>query len=339
MDRSRVRRLATRVVLGILVLTVITVVAVATWLRLRPLRLSPLWPETFAHTPERIERGRYLAWHVALCIECHSQRDFTQWSAPPIRGTIGAGGEHFHHGLGFPGDVWVSNITPDRNAGVGAWTDSQLVRAIREGGTPAGEALAPIMPFYYFHDMTDEDARSVVSYLRTLPAIASGPRRERRLDLILALLVRSAPRPAGIDGRVAELPHDDIIARGRYLSTLASCVWCHSPQRFGRVIRGREYAGGMVFRLPNGLTVTSPNLTPDATGLGRVSEETFLAYFHVRRPPDGQHDVAPSAPGTPLLAHNTVMPWVLFSGMTDDDLRAIYRFLRTVPPIANVVAR
>jgi len=81
-------------------------------------------------SPEKIERGKYLANHVMLCIDCHSQRDFSLFSAPPIPGTEAKGGERFDHSMGFPGVFISPNITP---AGIGDYTDGELFRLITTG--------------------------------------------------------------------------------------------------------------------------------------------------------------------------------------------------------------
>ncbi|HNU89633.1 MAG TPA: hypothetical protein PKJ94_15140, partial [Ferruginibacter sp.] len=80
-----------------------------------------------------IERGKYLAHHVALCMDCHSHRDFNQFSGPPIEGTEGIGGDEFNEKIGVPGVVYARNITPDTVNGIGKWTDEELVRVITRG--------------------------------------------------------------------------------------------------------------------------------------------------------------------------------------------------------------
>ncbi|HPW86812.1 MAG TPA: cytochrome C, partial [Chitinophagales bacterium] len=71
-------------------------------------------------TPEMIARGKYLANHVAVCIDCHSTRDWSRFSGPPLSGTEGKGGDIFSRDFGFPGNFYAKNITP---AGIGHWTD------------------------------------------------------------------------------------------------------------------------------------------------------------------------------------------------------------------------
>ena len=78
-------------------------------------------------TPENIARGEYLANHVTVCIDCHSKRDWTKFSGPPIEGTFGMGGEIFDQKYGFPGAYYAANITPE---GISRYTDGELFRVI-----------------------------------------------------------------------------------------------------------------------------------------------------------------------------------------------------------------
>ncbi|HMV91786.1 MAG TPA: cytochrome C, partial [Cyclobacteriaceae bacterium] len=120
------------------------------------------------YTAERIDRGKYLANNVAMCIDCHSTRDFTVFGGPLIPGTEGKGGEKFSKELGFPGDFYAANITP---AAIGNWTDGELFRAITTGVSKDGHALFPVMPYLNFGKMDKEDIYSIIAYIRTLKPI------------------------------------------------------------------------------------------------------------------------------------------------------------------------
>jgi mono/diheme cytochrome c family protein len=305
-------------------------------LRFKPVKVSPLWTETIERTPERLARGRYLATHVSSCMDCHSSRDWTRFAGPPIEGTYGGGGERFGHDIGFPGEVTSPNITPAAN--IARWSDGELVRAIREGVTPEGRVLAPIMPYSSFASMSDEDVRSIVVYLRSLSPVRSQPRPEPRLDFPLSLLVRGIPRPAGDNGRVPHIAPAPTVEYGRYLVTIGACAECHTPSQRGEPLPGMAFAGGQEFRMPAGV-VRSANLTPHATGLGSVSEDAFVARFRTHGTPHREPAVPRPAPDAQPLPGNTIMPWSMYAGMTDDDLRAIYRYLRTVAPVNNTVVK
>jgi hypothetical protein len=94
-------------------------------------------------TPQRIARGKYLASHVAVCVDCHSTRNWTVFAAPTDTAVLGAGGEHFNADKGFPGDVYAPNITP---ANLKSWTDGEVYRAITTGVKKDGSAIFPLMP-------------------------------------------------------------------------------------------------------------------------------------------------------------------------------------------------
>src|SRR5476651_20659 len=85
---------------------------------------------TVEKTPARIERGKYLATSVTVCIDCHSTRDWTKYAGPIVAGTEGMGGERFDQRVGFPGVFYSKNITPYSLSG---WTDGEIFRTITTG--------------------------------------------------------------------------------------------------------------------------------------------------------------------------------------------------------------
>lgn len=93
-------------------------------------------------TPQRIERRKYLANHVVVCMDCHSQRDWNRFSGPLQQETFGGGGERFGKEMGFPGTLYSKNITP---YALHNWTDGELFRAITCGVNKNGYALFPLM--------------------------------------------------------------------------------------------------------------------------------------------------------------------------------------------------
>src|SRR5215468_46851 len=123
----------------------------------------------FEATPQRLERGRYLAISLLGCTTCHTPRDFTKHGAPAVAGMDFAGQPI--NLPGFPGQIVVSNITPDKETGAGNWTDDQIARAIREGIKHDDTTLFPLMPYMLYKNLSDEDLASVVVYLRSLSPI------------------------------------------------------------------------------------------------------------------------------------------------------------------------
>src|SRR5688572_11150231 len=100
----------------------------------------------FERTPARVERGRYLVESVLGCMDCHSKHDLTRFGNPAV-GLAGAGGECFGEEQGFPGKVCMANITPEPETGIGAWSDEEILRSIREGVDRNVRALFPLMPY------------------------------------------------------------------------------------------------------------------------------------------------------------------------------------------------
>jgi hypothetical protein len=98
-------------------------------------------------TSDKIERGKYLANHVMLCMDCHSTRDWNSFAAPMIPGTEGNGGETFDQKLGFPGKYIAPNITPFH---LKDWTDGEIFRAVTEGVSKDGRALFSVMPYHRY---------------------------------------------------------------------------------------------------------------------------------------------------------------------------------------------
>ena len=93
-----------------------------------------------------IERGDYLANHVAGCMDCHSKRDFSKYSGPVVPGTEGGGGFVLDQHFGLPGVLYGKNITPDAETGIGTWTDDEILRAMTQGISKNGDTLFTIMP-------------------------------------------------------------------------------------------------------------------------------------------------------------------------------------------------
>ena len=318
-----------RFLLWALVVLVAAAGGVLARLALRSPAQRPASAEKIEATPERLARGEYLVVHVADCVGCHSDFHADRFGLPIKKGTEGQGGYPFDSRLGVPGLVQAQNITQDPEHGLGAWTDGEILRAFREGVDRNGTALFPMMPYEYFHDMSDEDANAVVVYLRTLPPIhkAVAP---RQLDFPVNMLIKFAPKP--LTGPVSAPSPTDTVAYGKYLVTVAGCRECHTPHDDkGQKIPGSEFSGGWLMPGPWG-RVVSANLTPETENyMGRASREEFIGRFKSFEGMEGEN--APVAPP----GKNTVMPWVRFAGMTREDLGAIYDYLKTLTPIKKKI--
>jgi mono/diheme cytochrome c family protein len=276
-------------------------------------------------SPERIKRGEYLANHVAGCMDCHAVRDWSKFSGPPKPGTLGIGGDKFGREMGFPGDIYAKNITP---AAIGSWTDGELVRAITQGVNKDDKALFPLMPYLGFNHLTQEDLYAIVAYIRSLqPQENKIPDTE--LDFPLSLIVKTIP--PGSYTPAAEPNRNDPAAYGKYLVTIADCAGCHTPSVKGDPKPGMDYAGGEEFNFPQGV-LRPANITPDKeTGIGKWTKDEFIARFKAFDS-DSARNMRVDPNG-----FNTIMPWTLFAGMTNDDLGAIYDYLQSVKPVHNSV--
>ncbi|HVO76140.1 MAG TPA: c-type cytochrome [Ignavibacteriaceae bacterium] len=279
-------------------------------------------------TPEKLERGKYLAMHVAMCMDCHSTRDWKKYSGPIMPGTEGKGGEKLDEAIGFPGTIYVKNITP---AALHDWTDGEIIRAITRGVNKYNTALFPTMPYYNFNKMTQEDVEAIVAYVRSLKPIKNDV-PDKDLNFPLNFIVKTLPIQTYKPPKPVDKTNSP--AYGKYLVTIASCEECHTPSKEGEPVPGMNFAGGMEIKLPHG-TIRSANISPDnETGIGNWTKEMFIARFK-----SFESDSAKNIPADIYKEFNTIMPWTLYAGMTNEDLAAIYDYLRTVKPVKHRVER
>ncbi|QIP14496.1 cytochrome c [Spirosoma aureum] len=313
--------------IGILVCVVIVgIVGVMAYVKLGLPNVGDAPALKVEKTPERVERGKYLANHVAVCIDCHSTRDFTLFSGPLVPETHGKGGELFDQKAGFPGSFTAKNITP---FGIGNWTDGEIYRAITTGVSRDGHAFFPVMPYPYYGKMNDEDVQSIIAYLRTLKPIDNKP-AESKADFPFNFILNTIPKKA----EPMPLPDPtDELATGKYLVTIAGCIECHTQVENGQIIKEKAYAGGRDFNLPSG-TLYTPNITPDKeTGIGKWTKELFVSRFKAYADSSYKpHKIGPTD-------FQTLMPWMMYSGMKEQDLGAIYTYLMTLQPVQNKVAK
>ncbi|HSD13666.1 MAG TPA: c-type cytochrome [Flavobacterium sp.] len=277
-------------------------------------------------TPEKIERGRYLANHVTICIDCHSKRDWSKFSGPIVTGTIGMGGELFDQKFGFPGSYYSKNITP---SGISGYTDGELYRAITTGVNKDGAAMFPVMPFHNYGKMDPEDIKAIIAYVRTLAPIENKV-PESSSDFPMNFIINTIPQKAIPSKRPDP---KNTVAYGEYLATASSCIDCHTQFEKGEFVAGAEFAGGREFPFPDGSIVRSANITPHPSGIGDLSKESFIALFKSRE------DFSKLQSGIKPGEYNSIMPWTMFGGMKNEDLAAIYDYLKTLKPIEKKVEK
>lgn len=278
-------------------------------------------------TPERVARGEYLANSVTVCMDCHSERDWTKFSGPVVPGTLGKGGDYFDQTMGFPGVYYAKNITPE---GIGDYTDGELYRVITTGVDRTGRAMFPVMPYPYYGKMDPEDVKSIIAYIRTLPPIKNEV-PESVSDFPMNFILNTIPKNA----EPMKIPSkSDKVAYGSYLATLSACIECHTPVEKGQIIKEEMYSGGREFQMPDGNVLRTPNITPNnETGIGKWTESEFIKKF--KSYTDSNYVPPTVAPGE----FNSFMPWTMYGGMTEEDLSALYAYLRTVPPVDKYVER
>lgn len=294
--------------------------------------------------PELIERGRYLAENVGVCMSCHTPRDFSYFSGLPLRERLGEGADvGMVFGYWPPRiSMWAPNLTPTH---LGDWSDAELQRAFVSGLGRDGHSLMLAMPYDQYNALSVDDARAIIAYLRALPPLpGTGPARKLPFPLE-PFIVNLMPLEPHLVERAP--PPEDKVGTGKYLAAIAGCLWCHSPMtKFDQVVKGKEWAGGHEFPRPTAGAelaslvrgpgiIRTPNISMDArTGIGTWTRELFIARF--RDTNRGALEQL-SKPGPKDM--NTVMPWAAYAGMTEEDLGAIWDYLATFPPQDNVVNR
>ena len=281
-------------------------------------KARPLTDRKFDSTPQRLERGKYIATALSGCIYCHSPHDWKAPDTPIEAGMEGSGAVQPYADL--PGKIVAPNLTPDKETGAGAWTDDQLARAIREGIGHDGRALFPVMPYPRFREMSDEDLASVIVYLRSLPAVHHElPTTE--IIFPVKYLIRSVPEP--LTSPVSDIgPEAGPVKYGSHLVNLAGCTDCHTSQIQGQPVAGMDFAGGQPFPGPWPM-VASANITPDGTGISGYTADSFVQVIRTGAV-NGQ-------------ALSAIMPTMIYKNLADADLKAMFAYLRTVKPVQHHV--
>jgi mono/diheme cytochrome c family protein len=270
------------------------------------LSLGPVVAHAADSTPELIARGKYVFGAGGGCA-CHTV---------PGAGELNAGGMKFD--LSVFGVVYTPNITPDAETGIGKWTTTQVINAIRRGERPDGARLFPIHPYKYLANIADDEIGALVAYLRTVRPVRSiVPPRSLNIP-VPTRTIATAPKVAPREG----------LARGEYLAGgAAHCAECHTPRRFDASTDDTKFlAGG-----PGPERSLAANITPHVeTGIGRWSEAQIARFLRTGVKPSGQE--AYSLMRTVIIGTSAG-----FKDLTEADALAIARYLKTVPPIENKV--
>jgi mono/diheme cytochrome c family protein len=264
--------------------------------------------------PQVIERGRYLAYGLAHCVDCHGEQ--LQGKRAPGQEVPLTGGAEFHLPFGV---FRTPNITPDRETGIGGRRDEELARMLRHGVRPDGTAVLPFMPFA---NLTDEDLTAVISFLRAQKPVRHevAPHEVNALgSMIKAFMLEPKGPSAPVQKKIPEGP---TVEYGRYLAnSVGNCANCHTKIDLRTLAyAGPLFGGGEVESHVSPTKFHTPNLTPDPK-MGWItswSEDAFVARMK-------------AGP----VYEDSPMPWNTFRGIKDDDARALYRYFRSLPPAAT----
>ena len=275
-----------------------------------------VWPVTASSDPVVIARGKYLVYGPAACAYCHVPKE--QWKQLDAGAELPLAGNHVFR---IPlGELFSSNLTSDAHTGIGRRTDQELARVLRHAVRADGRAAVPLMEY---QGLTDEDLTAVISFLRTQPPVVREV-PDHRFTLLGKAIFAFAYAPEGPPlAPPVKSPGGPSVERGEYLANkVSACVSCHTDRGGDGALVGPRFAGGqrMDVAADSSIVYVSANLTPDprTSLIGRSTEDAFLARFKVGE----------------MLA-GTPMPWGAYSRMTDDDLRSVFRYLRSLPPVAH----
>jgi mono/diheme cytochrome c family protein len=256
------------------------------------------------HAETLLERGRYLMKSVVACGNCHTPKT-PQGPQPGME----LAGQLVLKEKAFT--AYAPNITPDKETGIGAWSDAQITTAIREGKRPDGSTIGPPMPFELYRDMSDRDVAAIVAYIRTVP-----PVKNKLPASTYTFPLPPAWGPAVTN--VAEPDKSDPVKYGAYLvNALGHCTACHSPLVKGAPdLEHQLGAGGQKIPGPWGVAVTA-NITPHKDGLADYSDDDIANAITKGVRPDGSALSPPMAYG-------------YYKNISSDDLKAIIAYLRSM---------
>ncbi|NGM86256.1 cytochrome c [Parapusillimonas sp. SGNA-6] len=253
-----------------------------------------------------LARGKYLMDGVVACANCHMPRGD---KGQPLFDKGLSGGMPFNEAM-F--DAYAPNITPDVATGIGAWSDAQLAKAIREGIRPDGSVIGPPMPIQFYRHLSDDDLAAIIAYLKAQPAVVNKVSKSTyRMPL--------PPNYGPPVERVKTPSTADQVVYGQYLANIGHCMDCHTPRDArGQLVMSKLGAGGQAFKGPWGVSL-SRNLTPDATGLKDWTDEQIAHAIQDGVDRSGMHYKPPMAFG-----------W--YKNIDGEDMKALIAYLRSLPP-------
>jgi mono/diheme cytochrome c family protein len=294
---------------GIILLVLIVGITITTAAR-QNLKYDAPYPDIKASTDTAvINRGRHLVYSSAHCIDCHYKGKADSLIAMGQEVPL-SGGFVFELPVG---NIYSKNITPDAETGIGKFTDGEIARSLRYGVHPDGTAVFDFMPF---HNTSDEDLTAIISYLRSQKPVKNVV-PEHQLNLLGNIVKAYMIKPVGPKGEVPKtVTRDTTAAYGSYFTlSVAECSGCHTKRDLSGTFTGEPFAGGT--EIDGFIT---PNITPDSSSrIFGWTKQNFIDRFRMGK-------LQPKSP----------MPWNSFKRMTDDELTAIYHYLKTVKPVKTI---
>jgi len=257
-----------------------------------------------------VERGAYLA-RAADCTACHTAKD----------------GKEYAGGLGFKmpfGTLYSTNITPDKETGIGNYSDQDFLNAVHRGIRRDGVRLYPAMPFTSYTYMTDADALAIKAYLFSLPPVRAAipgntltfPFNQRWTMIFWSALFNPDGR---FEPDTSKSPEWN---RGAYLTeALAHCGECHTPRNLAFALNNRKKFAGAVTAGWRAFNISADK----NTGVGAWSDEDLVSYLSIGHA--SGHGTA-SGPMGEAVDHS-------LSHLAQQDIRAVVGYLRSVPAIAS----
>ena len=254
-----------------------------------------------------VDRGSYLVNTIMTCANCHSPK------GPPAA----VAGKDFSGGLSWdepPFKVTASNITQDKDTGIGNWSDADIKKLLRTGLRPNGIAIASVMPTGFYGIITDGDMDAIVAYLRTIKPVSN-----KVPDPIYRM---AAPRQVfpGTEQPYTPAMLGDKMKRGFYLASIGHCMECHTPMVKGRHDWADDLGrGGFEFPGPWGVSISRNLTSSKSKGIGDWTDAEIKRAITQGIDKDGNHLKPP-------------MGYGYYAHMTDSDLDAVIAWVRTLPP-------
>jgi mono/diheme cytochrome c family protein len=296
---------------GIILLFLIIGITITTASR-QHLKYDAPYPAIKASTDSAIiARGKHLVFSSAHCASCHSSQNADSLLRLRIEPSL-SGGHEFKLPIG---SIYAKNITSDKETGIGNLTDAQIARALYYGVGSDGRAMFDLMPF---HNMGETDMQAIISYIRTQKPVYNKI-SEHNYNTLGKVIKAFMLKPTGPAGEIPKtITPDTTVAYGNYLvNYVGNCGGCHTlrdPMTGGYI--GAPMAGGNEFDEGELGKFISPNLTTDSSSrIYGWNYEAFRNRFKMGK-----------------LIKQSPMPWDSYQHMTDNEIKAIYKYLQTVKP-------